>query len=256
MNTPHQVNIIKNGTTCLATEGKFCDRNIAVNVNVDDATIREAGIVIGREQGRCAAWSEFWDVYQNNGNRTDYERAFRGAWWNDAIYDPKYIPKPVKAGYMYQNAAITKRVVVDTSQCTSMDAMFGSCKGITDIGTIDTRGISALAGVFGYMNNLQNIDLLILKDDGSQTFTTTCFDGDYNLKEIRIQGKIGNSLDMKQCQSLSYESIKSIVEALLDVSSENARELKLSQWACNKLSATQKAEINSLKPDYWLITGL
>lgn len=33
MNT--QINITKNGTTTLATEGKYCDRNIDVNVNVD-----------------------------------------------------------------------------------------------------------------------------------------------------------------------------------------------------------------------------
>ena len=32
----HQINITENGTTTLATAGKYCDRNIDVNVNVAD----------------------------------------------------------------------------------------------------------------------------------------------------------------------------------------------------------------------------
>lgn len=37
----HQINIDKNGTTTLATAGKYCDRNIDVNVNVpsDDSLV-------------------------------------------------------------------------------------------------------------------------------------------------------------------------------------------------------------------------
>ena len=41
MNT--QINITKNGTTTLATEGKYCDKNIDVRVEVDDTPAYEAG---------------------------------------------------------------------------------------------------------------------------------------------------------------------------------------------------------------------
>ena len=30
------------------------------------------------EQGRQEEWSEFWDEYQENGNRSDYAFAFNG----------------------------------------------------------------------------------------------------------------------------------------------------------------------------------
>lgn len=42
------------------------------------------------EQGRQEEWSEFWDDYQDNGNRTDYQLAFRGIGWTSKNFKPKY----------------------------------------------------------------------------------------------------------------------------------------------------------------------
>lgn len=231
---------VTSSRTILATAGKYCKKNIAIYESVTDA---------------------FWDAFQNFGNRTDYDRAFKGEGWNEVTYKPKYIPKPVNASFMYQNSKVSGRVDVDTSKCTAMDGLFGSAKNITSIGTIDTRknANTEQAGIFGYMDKLENIDLLILKDDGSQKFSTSCFYGDGKLKEIRIkndeeyQSRIGNNLNLVQCYALSYESIKSIVGALLNVTEENKRTLTLSQYAWRKLTEEQKAEIMDMKPQYWEI---
>lgn len=49
----HQIDITENGTTTLATEGKYCDRNIDVNVNVASSGGSEAedGLISGTLSG-------------------------------------------------------------------------------------------------------------------------------------------------------------------------------------------------------------
>ena len=46
------------------------------------------GETYGREEGKQAEYDRFWDSYQNNGNRSDYQYAFAG--WKDAVFKPKY----------------------------------------------------------------------------------------------------------------------------------------------------------------------
>lgn len=54
MNT--QINITENGTTTLATAGKYCDRNIDVNVEVAGTTVMDAdGILDGSFSGEYAS---------------------------------------------------------------------------------------------------------------------------------------------------------------------------------------------------------
>ena len=251
MSKSHHFEILQNNTDItLDTAGKYCDRNITVTANIDEEPIREAGIAFGVTQGREREYSTFWDAYQDNGNRTDYERAFWGKGWTAANYHPKYDLAPTNAAYMYQYSNIEGRVEVDTSQCTAMDAMFGMAKKITTISTIDTRNISALAGVFGYMDKLENIDMLILKDDGSQTFTQSCFSGDFKLKEIRIQGKIGETLYMR-CQALSKGSITSIFKALSD--DVSGKTLHLSQWVKDDLTEAEWSALTGAKQN-WTIS--
>ena len=251
MNAPHQVEITKNGTTtCLATEGKFCDRNIAVNVNIDEMPIREAGIALGKEYGKTEAHDTFWDAFQAKGNRTDYEKAFYGQWWTGDNYNPKYIPAPVNAAYMYQKSNATGHLEVDTSKCTNMIAMFSEAKQVASIGTIDTRLCTSLASLFGYMDNLISIRKVILKNDGTQTFTDGSFWAS-RLKDIVIEGTIGNSLNIRICNSLSKDSLASFVDALSDNTSGKA--LTVSPTAKARFTDEEWASLIARKPN-WTIS--
>ena len=42
------------------------------------------------EQGRQEEWSDFWDAYQTNGNRSNYVSAFYGDGWTNKNFKPKY----------------------------------------------------------------------------------------------------------------------------------------------------------------------
>ena len=48
------------------------------------------GVADGVADGRQAEYDEFWDAFQQNGNRTDYHFGFAGKGWRDETFKPKY----------------------------------------------------------------------------------------------------------------------------------------------------------------------
>lgn len=240
-----QMDITQNGTTTLATAGKYCDRNIDVRVEVDDTPAYEAGVQ--------AAYDRFWDLYLENGTRTDYRYAFYGIGWTDETYIPKYPLRPTNAVGMFANTKIAKRIDVDTSACTEFVNMFSGANGPTSIGTIDTRSANTLNNTFAYMSSLKTVEKLILKDDGSQTFSTDCFGWDVVLANIVIEGTIGNSLSMKGCYQLTKDSATSIINALS--SSVSGMTLTLQSNVKTRFTNAEWSALIATKPN-WTIALL
>jgi hypothetical protein len=86
---------------------------------------------------------------------------------------------------------------------------YAQCVHIPKISTISTSNLSSL---FAYDSNLKSVELLELKNNGTQSFPNV-FVGCTSLNEILISGTIGNSFDISPAP-LSKESIESIVSAL------------------------------------------
>jgi hypothetical protein len=80
-------------------------------------------------------------------------------------------------------------VVLDTSKSTTFAWMFYSSYKITRIPTIDTTSAKSLSQTF-YGTKAHTIDKIILKEDGSQTFTETLRLAS-NLVNLTIEGTIG-----------------------------------------------------------------
>lgn len=173
------------------------------------------------ESGRKAEYDRFWDSYQQNGNRLDYSYAFAGFGWNNETFNPKYDIKPTHGSHLFSNCQVTNfvgklgasRVTLDTSNLISFNylAQYSKIESFPDLDMSKAQNLN----YFLYGNeNLHTIDKIILKDDGSQTFTTYTFFGNTALTEIRFEGVIGqNGLNFSQ-SPLSFESIASIVAAL------------------------------------------
>ena len=252
MPEPHKFEINRNNSgIVLATEGKLCDRNIAVDVSIDETPIIERGIAMGIVRGEKTAYDTFWDAFQRNGSRRDYKHAFR--LWGDTVYNPKY--PVVMAGdgsYAFQDSTIVKRIDVDTSKCANLQGIFVGASKVTEIGIIDTTGSAGyLAGFFNGCEALMKLEKLILLDDGSQTFSATFFNLCYALKDIEIVGTIGNNLDMQYCRSFSKASVESIVKALSGTVS--GKTITLSAEVKSKFTDEQWATLIATKSN-WTIS--
>lgn len=173
----------------------------------------------GIEQGRQAEWSDFWDVFQSKGNRTEWDYQFKGSYWNGDAFKPKYKMIVKTAGNMfsgnYSSVKIDLRkealgVEVDFSQCTLFNNTFSYQGVISAIGVLDTRASSNLYNLFASNESLHTVEKLIFKDDGSQTNLNST--NAKKLKNILIEGVIGNSISFS-ASPLTKETImgKSII---------------------------------------------
>jgi hypothetical protein len=174
------------------------------------------------EAGKKSEYDAFWDVYQNKGNRTNYWMGFTGLGWTAKSFKPKYNMKPTNARQMFANGSCSGLdltllleelgVVLDTSNCTDFRQMFyyGSPKRFPPISTVAIDNFNGLI----YHASIETIDKLILREDGSQTFTSP-FTGATKLTNLTIEGVIGqNGFTTADCTQLSKDSITSIINAL------------------------------------------
>lgn len=213
------------------------------------------------ERGKQDEYDRFWDVFQENGNRTYYYNAFYG--WDDENTRPKYDIRPTNAYAMFNTSkvfdlvAIAEQcgIVFDFSNNTNFSNTFGHSSNLTRIGEVDTRSASTLLQTFYNSQKVKSIEKVILKDDGSQTFTTP-FRWNYALEEIRFEGAIGATISFADATKLSKASIQSIIFCLLDTAS--GMTLTLSKTAVNNAftggsTGTEWLNLVATKPN-WTIS--
>lgn len=202
------------------------------------------------EAGKQAEYDAFWDNFQENGNRGNYIDGFAGRGWTDETFRPKYNIQPTNAGYMFRQSGIQDLtgilknlgIILDFSKCTSF-SYFIQGSSLKNIGIIDTTKIDSLAYFLAGAQKLEQIERLILKDDGSQSLTNDySFGGLSSLQDIVIEGCIGMSVSFQWSTLLTHDSLISIINALKDYS-ETSRTCTLTLGSTNldKLSETEKA---------------
>lgn len=181
----------------------------------------------GFEAGKQAQYDAFWDSYQKNGGNA-FSAQFAGEGWTAETFKPKYDIK-VTNGYFlfYTNATRLDMVELfknlgisfDTSEMNSAQYLFWNAQ-FTRVGEIDFRKLQTSGGhtsqtfASGW---LVTIDKLILREDGTNTFSANMFQSTSKLVNITIEGVIGNSINF-QYSPLTIESAKSIINALKDYS--------------------------------------
>lgn len=177
------------------------------------------------EAGKTKEWSDFWDSYQS----TNYIGqsmlfAFAGGGWNTRTFKPKH---PIMSKYtssIFQNNTMAidlaayceeNNIILDFSNTTTWSQQF-AYSSFSRVGVIDVRGgtYGSLAGVFNSARNLKTIDKLILKEDGTNSFSATFYEC-VALANIVIEGTIGRNIDFSYCP-LTKDSILSVVEHLSD----------------------------------------
>lgn len=195
----------------------------------------EDGKSQGYDEGYQTHYDEFWDVFQQNGNRQYYLRAFAGYGWNSQNFYPKYdliLEANESASQMFYNWAkqegefdLAQRleecgVILDISKANYVDRMFAYGRWIR-LPVVDLTGIvpnngNAATYIFGYCRFLETIDAVVVNENVKPSYW---FEECFELKNLTIEGKLAqNGFDVSSCSQLTKESILSIVQALsLDI---------------------------------------
>lgn len=217
------------------------------------------------EAGRQKEYDDFWDTFQQNGYRTNYDNAiFGGASWYDARFKPKYNVKIT--GNANQSFLVT--YIQDFKGCIERAGISFTFEGITgaqnmfyyskilNLPTIDfskATSVWALDGAFNSCYYLKSIDKIIVSENTK--FRDTTFKGCPELEEIRFEGVIADTnLDFSASPKLSKASITSIINALS--ASTSSLNIRLSQRAVNNAFTTAEWQALEATKTNWTISLL
>ena len=223
-------------TKVLHTAGKYCDRDIVVKA--------EKGVDY---------YDTFWDSYQLYGNRTNYDYGFSGNGWTDETFKPKYDITVKNGTYLFAYCLITDLVkslndcgvVLDLSQSTASGYLVIGSSTMQTIPIVDARKRQQINYFIYSCSALRIVEKIILKDDGSQQFNANSFGQLPALEEIRFEGCIGKSLEIKGSPLLSTESVDSIISCLKDLTGATAQTLTLHATVGANMTDEQKAAIST-----------
>ena len=131
-------------------------------------TIADKLVVVADNQQKvydAGAKSEndrFWDVFQDNGNRANYQYAFAYDRFSDANYNPKY-PIVTKSGttpsrYMFaQSAGITDTKVPIYANGNDLNYAFQQCTGLVTIRELHITASQSYTKTFASCSALYQI---------------------------------------------------------------------------------------------------
>lgn len=168
----------------------------------------------GIEQGKQSAYDEFWDSFQNNGKRSDYEYVFGGGGWNDTTFKPKYIPiKPRYAGSMFEKCGATDVDLTDVveinSQCWGYVRAFKGFTGLVKFGDFYCSHDNCQE-IFMGCTNLKSVRKFTSQ---STTSYSNTFYNCTSLTDITFYGTVANNFDIRY-SPLNRASIESLIGCL------------------------------------------
>lgn len=200
--------------------------NYLVTVAENQQKVYNAGYEQGKAEGGDSYYDTFWDNFQENGEKTDYENAFRFSGFTEKNFRPKYDIQPTKAINMFYNNKSTNYdlathlkecgVALDMSKTTSCTSAFASTN-FTVLPTCDfsNEECKSLNGVFSYCYYLVTIEKLIFNPN--TVINTNMFSSCDSLQNLIIEGLIGTSFRLAH-SPLTAESAKSIITHLVNYS--------------------------------------
>ena len=213
----------------------------------------------GYEAGKQAEYDAFWDGYQENGERKNYNYGFAGYGWTDENFRPAYNINPINITRMFSGTGIkdVKKaledagVTLDVSQAVSTSYFMDDYPMTERMPVIDTSSITSLQYFINNCAYLKYIEKIILKADGSQAVSTYTLGNCPSLEEVRFEGVIGKSgLNVQRSTKLSRESIISIINCLSTTTS--GLSVTLSKKAVDKAFETSKGANDGSTSKEWM----
>lgn len=189
--------------------------------------------------GRTAEWDAFWEIYQEQGQRTDYSTAFSGIGWEKENFHPRY-PVKVVNGYMlfrnneHLNAAMLAQASLDFRGCETLQYGFMSCTALEGIDNVSvSRNADSCFLGCSRLHAVTNFGLPTAENGVVSNLFWNC----PALEHLTLIGTLrqGN-LGLQKSTKLDRESIVGLIGALSDA--VTGQTLTLSKMAVDKAFET------------------
>lgn len=221
------------------------------DVNTEAELIAELQDVVDNipYENNGGGYDRFWDLYQNNGKRVDYQNAFSGIGWTEETFKPKY--DIINTGYpnymIFRRCGIVdlgkairdsgKQVVFDNNM---LQFTFQQSPNLEVIDGISFPTLlTYVSGAFTYCDKLRKIQTLPISENATQLEFTNI----PALEEISFSGVIPVKISFAQSSKLTTESVQSIIDCLADLTGQTTQTLTFHADVKAKLTAEQTAAI-------------
>ena len=182
---------------------------------------------------------DFWDVYQNYGNRQNYTNAFNGDGWYDSIFTPKYLVKPIgEATGMFNRCRLTvvNEDKVDFSETTILQTVFQNAPMLKSV-VMDASRAEIMNQTF---RGAYTVATIIIKNLNENCTFNNAFNGSSGLVDLQITGIIGQGgFNVSSCNKLTHDSLMNIINVLKV--SDTAMTCTLGTTNLRKLTDAEKA---------------
>ena len=200
----------------------------------------------GIADGKQVEYDRFWDAYQQNGSRTNFEYAFSGLGWTDETFKPKYDIKASNVYMMFRGCKITDLreeaigVSMDFSGCTN----FGYCFAYSSFKYLPKIDLSSAASTTSAFDSFDGTDLSLIVSERT-VFVSSTFNYALKIINLTIEGTIAKSVYLQHSTKLSKASITSVINVLSSTTS--GQTLTLSKTAVESaFGSTTAAEWTAL----------
>lgn len=213
------------------------------------------------EAGQQSAYDRFWDVYQQNGKRTDYRGCFGGAGWTWELFRPKYDLKPAwgAGSDMFRGTQLSGSlkqhlsnigIALDCSEMINATAMFYSTTTVTETPDLNFGKCTSLNMTFYGCTALESCKIIV---SAACTNYNNAFANCTALTNLTIEGEIAATLDLKSCP-LSRASILSVYHALS--ATKTGQTLSLNKAAVEAAFTTEEWNAMKAAKSNWTLTAV
>lgn len=207
------------------------------------------GLTEGVAIGKQLEYDRFWDAYQQNGKRTDYQTGFTGAGWTEETFKPKYDIVTNSAYMLFRGCPIKdlgeairnsgKKVVVNHNR---LQYSFNFCPNLETVEEIEFKNpLVYISQAFTTSPKLKKIQTLPISEEA----TTLDFTDLSALEDVSFSGVIPVNISFAKSSKLSNASIQSIIDHLKDLTGQTAKTLTFHATVGGKLTDAQKATITA-----------
>jgi len=234
--------------------------NIAEGLNIiaeNEQKVYDTGYEKGKSEGGGGGdsyYDTFWDDYQQNGARNNYDYAFAGNGWTTKNLKPKYNMSFISAGRMFASSTIVDLkshfeslgITIDFSRATTAQYLYDWA--YTQVSPdIDVSNMSRLSNILRNAAQLITVKIKGIKE-------TAIFDSTFincnSLVNLALEGTIGQTgFSVQWSKNLSKASIENIINVLSATTTGLTATLSLD--AVNKAFETSEGVNDGSTSDEW-----
>lgn len=240
------------GTAIKKWHSQICkDMRVSDGMDCDTTAISEY------EEAKKAEWSEFWDDYQDNGNRSDYNSAFYGYGWTNKTFKPKYDIISLKSHSFFSDTKIEgslkeilekQGVILDVSKTANLTNAFKNSL-FTELPDLFLSSLTIYSSTFDSMSNLETVKIISVAGFNS---TSNTFRNCVSLKNLELVGPIRSKILNVQWSPLTHDSLINILNNLVDKSADTSDSWKVTIGPDNIAKLTSD-ELKIAEDKGWMI---